>query len=343
MCVLATGVAAQARIVPAFGPPQWGWATVLDGSSSYTLPSAWHGNSAGGTVSVQHVGTGRYQVTFANIGHNAGNAQVSALGNSRTVCMLFGFVTSGPSNLAVTVRCYAPSGSLADSAFSVSYLFAASDTGPLAYLYASGLSSETPEAQYLFTSSAGGAHVQRQSLGRYKVTLFGMDTSGGHVMVSAFQGSNTDVRCDVMTWFAQAADEVVSLDCVDRHGHRIDNPFLLAFVKNEGFQGFATGQTAYLWANRPSVHTYSPASTYRYSSAAQAVTVTRTARGRYSVALTGMPATGAVQVSTYGIAHNVCHPTSVTRRAPAPLQIGVRCDSATGAAIDSEFVLLFEY
>jgi hypothetical protein len=344
MAIGATGAVTQAHVSPNFGPPIWGWATVRSDASSYTLPGAWHGSISGDPVKVQHQGAGRYRVSFGGITNSGGNAQVTALGNNRNVCQIFTYKPNlNTSSLDVQVHCYAPSGAAANTPFSLSYLEVQIDAGPLAYLYATGTSSETPDAQYLFTSNSGGAHVQRQSKGTYLVKLFGMETSGGHAQVTAFQSSTSNVHCVVDTFQSDVSDEDVHVLCFDEHAHAIDNPFLLVFTKNEALMGNGIGTSAYLLANRVSTHSYTPLATYRYSSASGATNVTRTSKGRYTVSLTGMPGTGAVQVSAFGAADVDCHPTSISRRAPSPLQINVRCDGSTGTPADYEFLLLFEH
>src|SRR5262249_1157136 len=155
---------------PAGALTLWGWATVRNSTTSYALPALDHHTSAGSTVNVQHLGTGSYAVLFKGIGNDGGTAQVNALGNSRLTCEVAGFSrASVATKWRVTVRCFAPSGANANSPFTLAYLSASSDVGPMAYLWSSGLGTETANAQYSFASNGGAMTITRVSVGFYTV------------------------------------------------------------------------------------------------------------------------------------------------------------------------------
>jgi hypothetical protein len=340
---LGGSLAAAASVTPAGTPTLWGWATVRNATASYKLQAADHATSAGRAVLVHHLDTGQYRVVFNGLGNDGGNVQVAALANSRKVCEVFGYSrASVATNLQVSIDCYLPNGLTADSPFTVSYISATGDAGKLAYLYASGLGSETPDAQYFFNSSGGTADVNRQGTGTYQVTLDGLATSGGHVEVSVLKGTHTPVHCVVEWWTNVSANEVAEISCYNRNGTSVDTPFLLLFTNREGMMGHGVGQTAYLWADQASEVHYVPDATYRYSSAGRAPAITRTSAGRYEVVLPGMPSGGAVQVTTYGTGDSICHPITVRRNA-TPQIVNVRCDSPSGTPQNSQFVLLYEH
>lgn len=74
-------------------------------------------NSAGGTLTRTRTAVGRYTVNFAGLDLNAGNVQVTAYGSSGTWCNVSSW---GGSN--AYVACFDAAGSLANSAFTVTFI-----------------------------------------------------------------------------------------------------------------------------------------------------------------------------------------------------------------------------
>lgn len=87
-------------------------------------------NAAGraGANTVTKTGTGSYTVTCKGVGGGAawgpgGHVQVTAYGSENAnYCKVVSWATGG-ADFAVTVRCYSPGGSLADTRFDLSFIW----------------------------------------------------------------------------------------------------------------------------------------------------------------------------------------------------------------------------
>jgi hypothetical protein len=202
----------------------------LTGSGQY--------NSARKANSVEHLGTGRYQVTMP------GPAATGATGTAAVTdvdhgppggCELAGWHGT-KSGQVIDVDCFALSGARQNRTFGVSYVAKGNLLGiggiTSAYAYADRPAATVyqPSTQY---DSVRGASVViiRQSRGTYLVIPAGSagpsSTSGGDVEVNAV--GTTDDRCYVGSW-AQAVPPEISIDCVNSHGAKADSSFTVEWT-----------------------------------------------------------------------------------------------------------------
>lgn len=331
--------------------PVWAWVTARQApTGTYTPVAKDQGNSSGGTNTVERLGTGQYKVSFGLISGSSctsenhgceGTVMVSALGASQRECLPLEMGTVP--NVVVYVDCFDRLGNHADSGFSVNYLASRADVGRFAYLYAQDPdnSGYTPEGAYNYNSvSAVDNNVERQGPGLYWAYLYGPTHAGtlGNVQVAATFGTcKIEARDDTNT--PQVYSRVV-IRCRDFGAADVGETFWLTFTDQFGMAGPSGVDSAYVFANKPTTSSYQPAAAFRYSSAGQATTVTRTGVGRYVVTLNGMPVGGSAQVTAVGTDKVLCQLSSI-RKKGSPQKVGVACYKPNGSLADSKFSLTF--
>lgn len=176
-----------------------------------------------GPITVTRIGTGHYQVVFANLGswNNGGVAQVNAVGMSKVYCTV-GEVWGGPAStdLALDVACRNPFGSPADSRFSLAFLRPAKH---LAYALGSDplAPSYSPDPRYAANPAGGAVVISRITTGTYSVAWIGADAAifgSGNVQLS---GVGSENQCAV----ASQAAETVLVRCFAATGKATDSYF----------------------------------------------------------------------------------------------------------------------
>ncbi len=202
----------------------------LTGSGQY--------NSAKKTNSVEHLGTGRYQLTMPGPAATGttGTVQVTDIDKGKPGgCELAGWHGT-KSGQVINVDCFALSGARQDRTFGVSYVAKSNLLGldgiVSAYAYADRPTAVVyqPVTQY---DSVRGASVViiRQRRGSYLVIPAGSagpsKVNGGNVEVNAV--GTTDVRCFVLSW-AQAAPPSINIHCVNSHGTKTDSSFTIEWT-----------------------------------------------------------------------------------------------------------------
>jgi hypothetical protein len=160
----------------------------------------------------------------------------------------------------------------------------------------------TPASQY----STNGQIIQyvHVSTGVYDVKFPGLGALGGVAHATAYGASigTTAVQCRVGNWNPSGSDQIVSVYCFDVVGHPVDWEFDVTYTNLKP----TIYEFGYLWADQPGSPSYTPDSTYQYSSAGAAHpnTIQRTGVGQYKVTMTGITApsgTGnSVMVDAYG-------------------------------------------
>lgn len=160
--------------------------------------------------------------------------------------------------------------------------------------------------------------------GVYTVTMNELGVSGGSVQVVSYGGAAT--RCKVGSWGPSGTSLVISVRCHDTTGAAVASPFVVFFNKGHASAG---GQHAHLYYSGASVP-----STYSFNSTGATNGVTRTATGRYTASLPGMPANAGVHVTAYG--SDARHCKIVGWGAGS---VNVRCQDNAGALADSPFVI----
>lgn len=326
--------------------------TPLD--TPYTPSAAYQYNSTSpwtpvNTVVRESVGT--YIVTFPHLAWR-GITHVTSYGDDGVTCSPSRIQQTGyPADLGVPgtgtdiwVRCLGLDGREVDHRFTISYTDVQStyDNRPMAYLSADGDRPYVHEGS--FNSSGGTNKVVKIGKGKYTVTLPGLASSSGHVMVTSWVGYQARAQCKVVNWGPSGDDEVVNVRCFNATGAAINTNFDLTYVDRLNILGTAAGfspdgqDSAYVWANNAKSPSYVPDASYQFDNGVTtAASVTRTRKGAYTVAFTYADlSAGNVQVSAYGSGKAFCNVAWWT-----PSGIEVRCFDVKGAPMDSMYTLAF--
>jgi hypothetical protein len=348
---------------PAIGSPgrepalvasyKWGWVTVRNTSlGSYTPAAVDRGNSSDRSVIVKQPAAGSYTVRFKGIGDDGGIPHVTVLGSAQRICLIRGWGRGSTStNLEVYVSCYTLAGLRVSTRFSLTYISTYSDTGSLAYLWASGTESGDANSQYSFNSAGGINHIERTGVGAYQVALPGLGTGGGgHVEISAWNGglSTAGVEpagvnpttCNVESWGPGSGTQFINVLCYESNGLAVDTGFTLSYTDHQGLKGRATGKVAYVWADQPASQAYTPHPIYSYSRPAATPHVTSGLLGRFKVKLPSMPLGGGAVVTAYGSTGHTCQLENI-RTSGSFQRVKVRCFDFSGSFADSQFNLSY--
>ena len=324
-------------------------AFVWAGASGGTPDPRWSYNSENGSNNVVRVGTGQYRVELGKLYSDGGNAIVSAYGSGSHRCKVqsWGLASAAEGGVNVYVRCHAPGGALVDGSFVLSYV-GGNAPAPYAHLWTQyGDRDHTAPAFHSKNSAGQTNHIDWTAAGQYTITLNGLNSSAGHVQVSAY---GTDAHhCNVSSWSQSADDTVVRVRCYDSAGTLANSRFALRYVTTGmGFSG--RSDLAYAWANNATSSSYTPHSSYRFNSlpGEPAITATRSGVGKYALTLPGMPLIGTTAlVTAYGGSSNYCHTKgwagSETSAAGdgASSTLEVSCFNAQGNPVDSQFTAAY--
>jgi len=335
-------IATAASLRPQVAVDDWGWVTARNSTGTYTPAAKDQGNSSGGTNAVTHMSTGLYRVDFPGIGVTAGVPQVSTLGNATRACSIDAWSPNGGTE-SVYVGCYdRTTGAFADATFTVEYLVAAGDAGPLAYLYANepSLANYPAELPYSVNTAGGTNSIHRNGTGDYTVTIGGIHTSSGNAQVTA-EGQYAFV-CNVQGVVNNSTSTQIGVKCRNYSGAATDTAFTLAYTKGEGLKGHAKTKVAYLVGDQPTAHSYTPASFERFANPAAVPHVTRASAGVYNVSLPSMPEGGAAFVSAFSTSKVRCTIGSI-RTTTTPQVLQLRCTNFAGTAKDAQFTLAYEH
>ena len=320
----------------------WGWVTARRPTTTdYTPAARDRGNSTGATDTVHRFGVGQYAVTFSGIENpnNGGTDITAALGTTPRFC------TGGDigrddqtANVTIQVLCYDLGGEAADSQFSIVYSASGLDSGAIAYLWADMPTSMdyTPAAFYQFNSSDTPNTIHRFGTGSYEVTLPNMSATEGDVQVTTVG----DANCRIAGWSSGTGAALLDVKCYSETTHGLsDQEFDLMYTDNVGMTGVSRPFAVYLFADRPTTTSYTPAPAYRYSSG-MSPSIKRTGVGKYTAILTSMPKGGAASVTAVGTGKSRCQLTGI-RTDATPQKIGVACFTPAGNPVDSEFTLSY--
>jgi hypothetical protein len=146
----------------------------------------------------------------------------------------------------------------------------------------------------------GGITVTRQSLGLYVVHFDGFRSrfpAGGHPQVDAVGSGKA--HCGGGEWGTGPLEGelVVSVACYTPAGALVDSKFSVLFA-------VPSRHLAYAYGNQPSAATYTPDPRHSSNPSGGAISITRNAKGKYTVWWAGVDAEilggGNVQVSAMG-------------------------------------------
>jgi hypothetical protein len=159
--------------------------------------------------------------------------------------------------------------------------------------------SYTPREAYQENTEWGINTIRRTGVGAYTVNLSDLGAVGGSVLVTAY-GTTADY-CKVASWGPSGSTQQVNVRCFNRAGSPVDSQFTMSYGRYTGF-GDSFG---YVWGDRPTEASYTPAADYNYNSQElgdnSTNTIERLGTGLYRVTFPklGSPR-GHVQATAYG-------------------------------------------
>jgi hypothetical protein len=338
----------EAGYWPTTGASGFAWSASPDASQS-APPQYSHNSSANNPPTfINWLSMGSYRVEFPGLGSElGGNVQVTAYGNGSDRCKVGGMGSSG-TTLQVNVLCYDVAGQPVNSQFSVAYVRRAytDQTLPSAYVLADEPSnpSYTPDTNYQWNSRHNRNTVQRTSMGKYMVTIPGLDLSGGTAQVTAYGYGSS--YCKAEYWF----NGQVAIGCYSNSGAPADSKFSLNYAAGQDPGGLPSFH--YAWTDQPFAANYTPDPNYQLGTRAVSpsscaptnthdLTVEHWVTGRYTVHVPRIPpAQSNVQVSAYGSMAHTCKVVSWTGESSGDgTQISVTCFDSSGNPVDSNFVV----
>lgn len=205
-------------------------------TASYTPSNLWAYNTDHGKISVDRASTGNYTVRFKET-YAAGRKYhvkptANYLGNER--CETDGPSSSG-TDFVSTVHCYGPTGTPADTKFSVDVVqpFAAGVAIGQGWAIANGIGATpvTLNDANAYNSAGGTITAVRNATGTYSVTFAGLGSANarpGNVQVTAFGGTGS---CKVSSWSAGGTDFIAGVNCYSAAGVAADGAFAIWALK----------------------------------------------------------------------------------------------------------------
>ena len=293
-------------------------------------------NASGGGIRITHSGPGAgYAVTFGGFGRAAGETEtfiVTPYGPTRAHCVA-GFYTISGSSITVNVFCIDPvQGTGIDSRFTILAVGSNSLPARSGFTYANNpfAPSYTPDPNFSYSSAGSAITIFHDSLpGNYRVN-FGTGNPAGS---SYFVNSRlTPSQCQIGAWLPATA----RVRCFDSFGGFAEDADYQVLQVGAGRPGQRIG---YAFANRSTVASYVPNTSFSHNSSGKGIRATRSrAVGRYAVTFIGLqrPAgqTETVQVTPFASVYTNCAVLSWTSLASA-LKANVECHDITGNFRDS--------
>lgn len=184
-------------------------------------------NAAGGSIWVDHQGTGRYRVYFRDMSFSSfGNAHAAST-TANVRCKVAGWGRSS-NDVYVNVRChYELSNSLSNAAFNVYYDESLRDVRSTPAAFAWVARNGNVSSHYSYNSEGGANVAGKIATGRYLVILSDLDSIFGSPMVTAY-GSDASY-CRVGQWLRSSPDTFVVVRCFDGYGEPSDSAFSLMY------------------------------------------------------------------------------------------------------------------
>jgi hypothetical protein len=195
--------------------------------------------------------------------------------------------------------------------------------------------SYTPSLWYQRNSTGAVSTIARTGTGAYTVVFSKLGNYQGTVDVTAY-GSGSE-SCKVANWWPALADLDVNVRCFDVTGAPADTQFVASFARP-----ISSSRFGYVWANNPTLPSYTPSTAYQFNSTGALNTITRFGAGTYRVSLPGLGGLGGtVKVTAYGSGNASCKVTSWgTFFGDEP--VNVLCQTPAGAPVDSQFTMTFD-
>lgn len=283
---------------------------------------------------VHHVAEGEYWVYTPGL-TGFGISHVTAYGGDAAYCN-GGASALGDSSPGI-VMCFDAFGRPVDHMFTLSFtsMTPSISEHPLAYMYVEENGSIFPSLH--FNSGGGQSWVTRDGLA-YEVHIPNLGGFSGHVQVTA---ANRGDRCVVRSWWPDGSDQVVIIRCLLRSNNDFptDAPFALTFTADQNILGYPGLESAYAWADLPSLdEPYLPSPWYLFSTGQSGTaTAARTGTGEYSMTFDGVNLNGGnVQVSAYGWGGAFCNVLYWSGST-----VNIRCYNVDGNLADSLYTVAF--
>jgi hypothetical protein len=334
--------------------PRFAYAVVPllpSGAVSFTPPTMYSFNSAGGAISVTPLATGSYNVHFEGLSRPGMSlSNPNGVGSETVVTTAHYSVYAPPatcnvltwmswlsvSRLTARVDCFnSATGQPVDAPFSILVVgngalpprnaFALANQ-PTATLY-------TPDPKYSYTTGPGALGVSRVGVGSWDWRMGTGSPAGAIHLVNA--ATNTEV-CRIAEYKSLGPN----VRCSNTDGAPRDVVYQLLQVS----RGRENKRFGFAWADQATRTTpYAPYAGYAYNSTGGPVQVQRLGVGEYTVSFAGLwtsDPTGhreVVQLSAFGAGFAACRTMGVYRQQSSTLVVQVHCTNHDGQLADSRF------
>jgi hypothetical protein len=176
--------------------------------------------------------------------------------------------------------------------------------------------------------------VTRLQLGVWNVTMGDLASQG---VTHASALSTTARNCTVEDWGPLLADEVLTVDCFDRHGNRADAMFVVSYLST----AVTSGKLAYAWANDATSPSYALTRSNSFNSTGNVNSVQRDGTGNYRVFFPDFTQNrGTVLVSKQAFQAGSCRAVNWSTQ-QAAMVVRVKCYDVSGVPEDSKYFISF--
>lgn len=308
-------------------------------TGDFTAASYYAHNDAG-DVEIDHLGVGRYAVTFEGQGGIGGHVQVTGYGSTPINVAVENWQSSG-ADLIAHVRVVDLDGTPTNGRFSIAMVADDGDSPGIGYAWASDADASEFPVSSTYSQNPSGDAIQKERIseGVYRVTFSGLnylEQFGGHVMVTPYGSPNR--IANVGGWTSGSDTITATVETYDLAGNVADANFtILATPTPQPVP--QPGPFSYAWVDAPSIAESTPSETYSYNATGADIEVTRNGVGRYTVLFEDVNPSvadgGNVQITPYG-STGTC--SIVNWGTPNnDLRANVHCFDANGALADSRF------
>ncbi len=275
------------------GANERAWAWYDSPTSSTSTPHVdYQFNSAGGKITGVRKGTGKWQLTFPNLGADYAGV-FHAVGYEGNHSVQVQNWTASGRDLKVNILAFAPNGRPIDGKFVVFFAKGGGNSGTSsAYQWANSPTSLS--GSYKWNSKGQRNSLSKIGTGKYRITFGGMKAINGkygNVQVTPYGG--TARRAQVVSWGISSNGLTATIYTYDMNGNFADSQFTASYLSDfligQGGYGENADYGAYVWANNPTSNGYAPSSSYMFSNTNPNIRIARLGTGSYKVTLPSMP------------------------------------------------------